>query len=168
MTNLRKQRKMAADILKCGVNRVYITDNAEIQSEIEKKITRQDIRELLNAGLVTTSPKRRAIDKRQIKGQSSGRRKKPMTPKEREMGKRKRTHQGPGSRKGKKYARFPRKRRWIQTIRPIRAYLKSLRDEGTIDRSIYRRYYLLAKGGMFRNKGHLKLHLIMDGHLKEE
>jgi len=162
MTNLRKQRKMAASLLKCGVNRVYISDNTEVQSEIEKKITREDIRELVNAGYVTTTPKRRAIDKRQIKGQSSGRHKKQMAQKLK--GRRK----GPGSRKGKKYARFPKKERWIQTIRPIRSYLKNLREEGTIDRKVYRRYYLLAKGGMFRSKGHLKSHLIMDGHLKEE
>ena len=164
MTNLRKQRKMAADLLKCGVNRVYISDNPEVQKEIVPKITREDIRELINAGYVTTAPKRRAIDKRQIKGQS----KNPMTQREKMMGRRKRKRQGPGSRKGKKYARFPKKERWIQTIRPIRAYLRDLRAEGTIDRKIYRRYYLLSKGGMFRNKGHLKSHLIMDGHLKEE
>jgi len=162
MTNLRKQRRMAAAVLKCGVNRVYVSDNPEIQSELKQKISRSEIRELINAGYVSSSPKRRAMDKRPIKGQSKGRHKKFQE--QRAKGRRK----GPGSRKGKKYARFPKKQRWMQTIRPIRARLKELREDGSIDRKTYRRYYLLAKGGMFRSRAHMISHLITDGHLKEE
>jgi len=162
MTDLKKQRKMAAQILKCGVNRVYITDNPEIQKEIAKAITRDDLRQYINAEYVDTTPKMRPIDKRQKKGVSRGRHRKKMEQKAK--GRRK----GPGSRKGAKYARFPKKKRWIQTIRPIRAFLKDLRDSGKIDKRTYRHYYLLTKGGMFRSKAHLKAHLIMDGHLKKE
>ncbi len=162
MTNLSKQRRMAADLLKCGVNRVYISDNTEIQSEIAKAISREEIRRLVNKGLVSNKPKRRAVDKRPLKGQSRGRVRKM------EAQKKKGRRVGPGSRQGKKYARYPKKERWINIIRPIRAYLKNLRDTGVINKTIYRRYYLLSKGGMFRSKAHLKSHLIMDGHLKEE
>ena len=75
---------------------------------------------------------------------------------------------GHGSRKGAKYARLPRKRRWIMTIRAIRAYLKELRDKGLIDRHTYRIYYRRAKGGEFKSKAHLRSHLISDGLLREE
>ncbi|HEU12856.1 MAG TPA: 50S ribosomal protein L19e, partial [Euryarchaeota archaeon] len=66
---------------------------------------------------------------------------------------------GPGSRKGTKYARLGRKERWIKTIRAVRDELRKLKNEGKIDRKTYRRYYLYAKGGMFRSRAHLLLHL---------
>ena len=75
---------------------------------------------------------------------------------------------GHGSRKGAKYARLSRKERWMRMIRPIRLYLRKLRDERKIDKSTYRRYYLKAKGGEFRSKHHLETHLISDGVIKKE
>jgi len=104
----------------------------------------------------------KAIKSKQEKGTSRGRKK--FNAKQKEKGRRR----GHGSRKGAKYARFPRKKRWISTIRPIRAYLKTLRAEEKIDRTIYRRYYRKAKGGEFRNKRHLETHLTSDGIIKED
>ena len=69
--------------------------------------------------------------------------------------------------KGAKYARLPKKERWIRTIRPIRSYLRELRTEKKIDSTTYRRYYRKAKGGEFRSRHHLKTHLISDGILKK-
>lgn len=151
MTDLRNQRRMAASILKCGVNRVWMDQDRV--DEIAKAVTRDDIRVLIHG---------KAIRRRQKKGISSGRRK--YIANQKKKGRRK----GHGSRKGAKYARFPRKRRWIQTIRPIRAYLRELRDNKLIDPSTYRKYYRKAKGGEFRSKRHLRMHLISDGILKEE
>ena len=151
MTDLRNQRRMAASLLKCGVNRVWM-DHDRLD-EIAKAVIKEDIRLLING---------KAIKSRQIKGISSGRKK--LNAKQREKGRRR----GHGSRKGAKYARLPRKERWIRTIRPIRSYLKTLRDKEKIDRSIYRRYYRKAKGGEFRSKRHLETHLISDGVIKEE
>jgi len=151
MTDLRNQRRMAASILKCGVNRVWM-DHDRID-EIAKAVTKSDIRVLISG---------KAIKSRQVDGISSGRKK--INAKQREKG---RKH-GHGSRKGAKYARLPRKERWIRTIRPIRAYLKTLRDKEKIDRATYRRYYRKAKGGEFRSKHHLKTHLISDGVIKED
>jgi large subunit ribosomal protein L19e len=150
MTDLRNQRRMAASLLKCGVNRVWM-DNDRLD-EIAKAVTKADIRVLING---------KAIKSRQITGISRGR--KQFIAKQKEKGRRR----GHGSRKGAKYARLPKKERWIRTIRPIRSYLRSLRDEKQIDRSIYRKYYRKAKGGEFRSKHHLKTHLISDGILKE-
>ena len=73
---------------------------------------------------------------------------------------------GQGSRKGGKYARFPRKRRWIATIRPIRAQLRELREQDMIERNIYRKYYMYAKGGMYKSKSHLMSHLKAENAIK--
>ena len=151
MTDLRNQRRMAASLLKCGVNSVWM-DHDRVD-EIAKAVTKEDIRILING---------KAIKKRQKKGISSGRKK--FVASQKKKGRRR----GYGSRKGAKYARLPRKQRWIRIIRPIRADLKSLRDENKIDRSVYRKYYRKAKGGEFRSRQHLKTHLISDGVIKKE
>jgi len=151
MTDLRNQRRMAASILKCGVNRVWMDQDR--LDEIAKAVTKEDIRILING---------KAITVRQIRGISNWRKK--YAKKQKEKG-RKRGH---GSRKGAKYARLPKKERWMRTIRSLRNYLKSLRDEKRIDRTTYRKYYRKAKGGEFRSKHHLQTHLISDGILKED
>ena len=149
MTDLRNQRRMAAEILKCGENRVWMdTDRLE---EIAKAVTKEDIRVLING---------KAIKSRQIKGISSARRK--YAESQKKKGRRK----GHGSRKGAKYARLPKKTRWIKTIRPIRSYLRTLRDEKQITPTVYRKYYRKAKGGEFRSRHHLETHLISDGKIK--
>lgn len=151
MADLRNQRRMAASLLKCGENRVWM-DHDRVD-EIAKAVTKGDIRVLIGG---------KAIKSRQIKGISKGRKK--FIKKQKEKGRRR----GHGSRKGAKYARLPRKERWMATIRPIRSYLKKLRDEKKIDNSTYRKYYLKAKGGEFRNKHHLETHLLSDGIIKKE
>ena len=119
--------------------------------EIAKAVTKDDIRVLING---------KAIKSRQIKGISSGRKK--FIANQKQKGRR----SGHGSRKGAKYARLPKKDRWIKTIRPIRTYLRTLRDEKQIDKTTYRKYYMKAKGGEFRNKHHLETHLVSDGIIK--
>jgi large subunit ribosomal protein L19e len=121
--------------------------------EIAQAVTKEDIRVLIKGD---------AIQPKQKKGISKGRKRYIM--KQKEKGRRR----GHGSRKGAKYARFPRKRQWIQTIRPLRSLLKELRSDGSITPTTYRRYYLKAKGGEFRSRRHLKSHLIADGVLKQE
>jgi len=151
MTDLRNQRRIASSILKCGANRVWM--DSDRTDEIAKAVTRSDVKILINGG---------AIKSRQSQGISRGRKK--FNKKQKDKGRRK----GHGSRKGAKYARLPRKERWIRTIRPIRTYLRQLRDDKSIEKSVYRKYYQKAKGGEFRNKHHLKTHLISDGIIKED
>jgi large subunit ribosomal protein L19e len=151
MTDLRNQKRMAACLLKCGKNRVWMDhDRTE---EIAKAVTKDDIRVLIKGN---------AIQSRQILGISSGR--KNFNLKQKEKGRRR----GHGSRKGRKCARLPKKEHWIATIRPIRSYLRSLRDdEKQIDASTYRKYYIKAKGGEFKSKHHLQSRLVSDGIIKE-
>ena len=151
MTDLRNQRRMAASILKCGGTKVWM--DPDRLEEIAKAVTRNDIAILVNGG---------AIKSIQKQGNSSGRHQHLLH--QRQKGRR----TGQGSRKGPKHARLPKKERWIRTIRPIRNYLKQLRDETKIDAHTYRVYYRKAKGGAFRSRQHLKSHLISDNIIKEE
>jgi large subunit ribosomal protein L19e len=137
-TGVRIQRKLAAKILRCGTYRVWL-DPTRIE-DIEEAITRGDIRSLI---------KDDAIKKKQKKGVSRSRVKKLR------YQKKKGRRRGHGSRKGAQYARTPRKREWIQSIRSIRRTLKELREQEKITRNTYRKFYRWAKGGMFRSKSHL-------------
>jgi large subunit ribosomal protein L19e len=149
--NLKNQRRMAAELLGCGVNRVWIDPNR--LEDVADAITRNDVRVMINAGAIKASQK---------KGISSGRRKYLAGQKK------KGRQRGPGSRKGAKGARTPRKRQWIRRIRPLRARLKELREQGVLDSSTYRKYYRQAKGGMFKSTAHLDTQLKLHGHLTDD
>jgi large subunit ribosomal protein L19e len=151
MTDLRNQRRMAASLLKCGATRVWM--DPDRLEEIAKAVTRGDISILINGGAIKTIQKH---------GNSRGRHKFVLNQKH----KGRRT--GQGSRKGPKRARLPKKERWIRTIRPLRSYLKKLREDKRIDAHTYRIYYRKAKGGVFRSANHLKSHLLADNIIKEE
>ncbi len=149
--HLKNQRRMASEILKCGENRIWIDPNRV--EDVASAITRANVRVMINAG---------AIKAMQKKGISSGRKKYQAAQKK------KGRQRGPGSRKGAKGARTPKKKLWMKKIRILRARLKELRDEGTIDTKTYRKYYLQAKGGMFKNRAHLETQMRIHGVLKEE
>ncbi|MHB9285529.1 50S ribosomal protein L19e [Halobacteriales archaeon Cl-PHB] len=132
MSDLRAQRRMAADILDVGKNKVWL--DPDRQGDIDDAITREDVRELVDEG---------AIRAKDAKGNSRGR------ARERQQ-KRSYGHQtGPGSRKGKAGARQNSKDDWESRIRAQRERLRALRDEGDLDRSTYRDLYDKAGGGEF-------------------
>ncbi len=147
--NLKNQRRMAAEILKCGAERVWIDPN-DMES-LEDAITRADIRIAIHNGTIKRLP---------IHGQSRGR------TRHRQAQRAKGRRRGAGSRKGGSNARNPRKRRWIRIIRPLRELLKDLRDAGKIDARTYRTYYRQAKGGVFKGRVHMEQHLRAAGLLK--
>ena len=62
--NLSYQRRVAATVLKCGVNRVWIDDRPEVQERISEAVTRDDVRLLIV---------QKFIRKHQKKGISRGR-----------------------------------------------------------------------------------------------
>jgi large subunit ribosomal protein L19e len=148
MVDVSYQRRMAARILKCGLHRVWI--DPDQVDEVSEAVTRGDIRRLISY---------RVIQVRQKRGVSHGRIRQTMA--QRAKGRRK----GPGSRKGRKFARTPRKRRWIQTIRPLREELRTLREEGKLDPTTYRVYYRKARGNMFRSRADLLVRLEAAGVL---
>lgn len=151
MVDLRPQRRIAARIMKIGENRVQI--DPEFIWDVELALTREDIKKLI-ADKVIRAKQKKGISRARVKKQMLQRRK----------GRRR----GHGTRKGKKTARLPRKKRWIDKVRPLRRYLKGLRDEEIIDRRSYRQFYLRVKGNSYRNLRHLKLALNEAGVLKRK
>lgn len=147
---LRMQRRVAAELLKCGENRVWF--DPERIDDVASAITREDIRRLINDGVIKKKP---------VKGQSSYR------AKLRKEARKKGRHRGPGSRKGKKTARMGRKEKWMMTIRALRKELRKLKAEKKIDEHTYRRLYIRAKGGQFKNKRQLYLFMEERGILKK-
>ncbi|MHA1146999.1 MAG: 50S ribosomal protein L19e [Promethearchaeota archaeon] len=132
--NLNAQRRMAAQVLKCGENRVWF--DPYLIEDIKMAITREDIRNLIKEGV---------IQKRYKKGISKTRKN------IRHERKKKGRARGLGKRKGPKGARNPRKQAWIRRIRPIRRELRKLRDRKLITPATYRKLYKNAKGGMFNS-----------------
>jgi len=148
--DLKNQKRMASEILGCGKSRVWIDPNRA--EDVEDAITRADIRTAIESGTIRALPKQ---------GVSRGRTRYKLD--QRSKGRRR----GPGSRKGTSGARKPTKRNWIQTIRPLRQELRQMRDDGRITRSVYRSFYMKAKGGQFKNRKNLLSHLQTQGLLKE-
>ncbi|MBN1166160.1 MAG: 50S ribosomal protein L19e [Methanospirillaceae archaeon] len=137
--SLINQRRLAASILKCGLNRVWL--NPERSEDIAAAIAREDIRTLIGEG---------AIAAHQKKGVSRGRARE-------KMAKRSYGHcKGPGRKKGCAGARDPKKRRWIRKIRAQRRVLREMRVSGEITPAMYRSFYRRSAGGQFRTVSHLK------------
>lgn len=142
-TKLSMQRRLAAKVLKVGETKVWM-DPAKTK-DIQQAITRIDIKRLI---------KQKAIKKLPDKV------KKPRVQKKRKR--------GPGSKKGSKHARLPKKRRWIARVRPLRRMIKELKEKGEIDNRTYRRLYMLIKGGQFRSRSHMRIWMQQHGILKEK
>jgi len=132
--SLKAQKRMAAEILKCGENRVYF--DPYLIEDIQMAITREDIRSLIKDGV---------IQKKYKKGISKHR--KNILHQRKKKGR----ARGFGKRKGTKYARAPKKKAWMKKIRPQRRELKKLRDRKLITTASYRKLYKNAKGGMFNS-----------------
>ena len=147
VSKLTMQKRLAADILKVGKSRVWISPDKEHQKEVQAAITRIDIKRLIKKGIIKPVPSK--VRKPRTKAEQKKRRK-------------------TGRRKGSKYARLPKKRRWINTVRPLRAMLKELRTDGQIDNATYRKVYLLIKGGQFRSRSHMRLYMEQHGMLKRK
>ncbi|MFT4891262.1 MAG: large subunit ribosomal protein L19e [Halobacteriales archaeon] len=139
MSDLRAQRRLAADVLDVGENRVWF--DPESQGEIAEAITREDIRDLVEEGVI------KAKDK---KGNSKGRARERA--KKRAYGHRK----GAGSRKGTAGGRQNEKEQWQNQIRAQRRRLRELREEGELSPSEYRDLYDKANGGEFRSVRYLE------------
>jgi large subunit ribosomal protein L19e len=146
--NLTSQRKLAASVLDCGVNRVWI--DPDRVDEVSMAITREEIRSLI---------KDRAIKALPENSQSRGRAR--VLAEKKKKGRR----VGPGSKKGKKYAVVSKKTRWISRIRAQRKHLTNLKERRVITVSVYRSLYRKAKGGEFRSVAELDRY-INDNNLR--
>ncbi|MDH5403653.1 MAG: 50S ribosomal protein L19e [Candidatus Heimdallarchaeota archaeon] len=138
MTDLRAQRKMAASLLKKGVNGIWV--DPEETHKVTLAVTREDVNKLIHDGFIKS---RKVVGTSRVRARAQKFK--------RARGQRK----GPGSRKGTANARSNMKRKWINKIRSQRLYLKSLRDDGYISPATYRKLYLQAKGNLFRSVRYL-------------
>jgi large subunit ribosomal protein L19e len=142
MTDLSAQKRLAADVLDVGKNKLWF--DPEAQGDIAEAITRADIRELVDDGVIRAE---------KPQGNSRGR------ARERQQ-KRSYGHQtGAGSRKGKAGARKNKKQDWESKIRAQRTHLRELRDEGDLDPSTYRDLYDKAGGGEFDSVADLQRYI---------
>ena len=144
------QRRLASQIMKCGEHRIKF--DPERLDDIKEAITKTDVRSLINQGAIT---RRRVLNTSRFWARK------------RKEQKSRSKQKGHGSRKGKKTARLPAKRVWINKIRLQRGHIQSLRDNKMISTTDYHELYMKSKGGFFRSIRHLKLYAQERGLIKK-
>lgn len=142
MTDLKNQRRLAAQILKVGHNRVWI--DPERIDDVDTAITREEIRKLIHEGTIKPLPE---------KGVSRGRTR--SIHRKKKMGRRR----GPGSRTGSPRARVSKKEAWMRKIRALRKRLRELKAKKIIAENAYRKLYKMASSGRFETVGDMERYL---------
>lgn len=142
MTGLKSQRRLAAQILKVGQNRVWI--DPERTDDAETAITREEIRKLIHEGIIKTLPEKgvsraraRIIHAKKKKGRRSG----------------------PGSKTGSSHSKISKKEAWMSKIRALRKKLHELKTNRIITESTYRKTYKMASSGRFSSVSDLERYL---------
>lgn len=142
MTDLKSQRRLAAQILKIGQNRVWI--NPERIEDAEGAITREEVRKLVHEGTIKSKPE---------KGISRGR------GRILHLKKKKGRRSGMGSRTGSPHARISKKEAWMSKIRVLRKRLRLLKAKKIIPEGEYGKLYRMAGSGRFESNADLERYL---------
>ncbi|MEJ2242860.1 MAG: 50S ribosomal protein L19e [Candidatus Bathyarchaeota archaeon] len=140
--SLKSQRRLASEIMKIGQGRVWI--DPERIDYVEAAITREEIRKLVNEGVIKSLPKKgvcrvraRILKEKRKKG----------------------LRRGPGGKSGPARSKISKKEAWINRIRPIRRRLIELKDSRAISESVYRQMYDMSESGAFKSKAELERHI---------
>jgi large subunit ribosomal protein L19e len=142
MTDLKSQRRLAAEILKVGQNRVWV--DPEKMEDADVAITREEIRKLIHEGIIKRLPE---------KGVSQARAR--ILHKK----KKKRRRSGPGSKGGSARAKISKKEAWMSKIRALRKRLRELKTRKIVTESNYRKLYKMASSGRFESVADLERYL---------
>ena len=142
MTDLKSQRRLAAQILKIGQNRVWI--NPDRMDDVEGAITREEVRKLIHEKIIVSQPEKGVSRSRakNIRGKKL-------------LGRR----SGPGSITGAGYAKVTKKDAWMLKIRSLRRKLRELKASRTITEDTYSQYYRMAGSGRFQSIAELERNL---------
>ena len=137
----KKVKRMAALILKTGVNSVWL--NPEKPDKVKSVMTKEDVRVLIEEGV---------IKKKMQNSQSRSRAR--ILHQKRKKGRKR----GKGKRKGTKKARSEKKSTWMKNVRSQRKTLRQLKKEKekAVEKVGYRKLYKRIKGGYFKGKKYLK------------
>ncbi len=139
---LNNKKTMIARMLGVGRSRIFI-DSSKVK-DVKGAITKADLRGLVDQKIIIKK-KKRGISRFRVR--------------KRALLKRHGRTKGIGKRKGRKTARSPAKTDWMIKIRNQRVLLKGLKNKNLLTKKIYRELYLMAKGGFFKNKRHLKTYI---------
>lgn len=144
--SLRSQRRLAAQILKVGENRVWMDPNRT--EDVEIAITRQEIKKLIHEGAIKRSPvlgisraRARIIHEKKKKG----------------------LRRGSGRKTGSPTAKVTKKEAWMTKIRALRRRLRELEARHIITRANYRQLYDMSESGAFKSVAELERHIKSEG-----
>ncbi len=142
MTSLRSQRRLAAQILKVGQERVWIDPNRI--DDVEAAITREEIRKLIHEGVI-----------KPLKEKGVSRARARVVREKKKKGLRR----GPGSKSGAGKAKISKKEAWMNKVRALRKRLRELKDSKIITESTYRKLYSMVKSGRFESIADMERHI---------
>jgi large subunit ribosomal protein L19e len=130
--SLKSQRRLAADLLKVGENRVWIDPNRT--EDVEIAITRTEIRKLIHEGAIKQLP---------AKGVSRSRARVLHEKKKKGL------RRGPGTKEGSSHAKITKKDAWMSRIRSLRKKLREWKSNRVVAEDNYRQLYMVAGSGAF-------------------
>ena len=144
--SLASQRRLAAEILKVGENRVWI--DPDRIDEVEAAITREEIRRLIHEGAIKAPPEKgvsrsraRVLHEKKKKGLRGG----------------------PGRKSGSAKARISKKRAWMTKIRALRKRLREMKTQRVITQDTYRHIYGMAGSGAFESIADMERYIKAQG-----
>ncbi|MGC8571858.1 MAG: 50S ribosomal protein L19e [Candidatus Micrarchaeia archaeon] len=145
--SIKLTKRIAAEILGRGVSSIKIT--AKGLEDSKKAITREDVRKLIKDGSIY------AEAQKHNKSLYS----KPIITKKGKIKRRR----GVSKRRGTKNARSNNRVAYEKRIRALRRILLALKKEKIIDNERFKKFYKLARGGMFATKGTMLNHIKESG-----